>query len=347
MNPSRSRRTFLRSSTIAVAAALAPWPLRAQARPTYADMHSHMAISRGLSSFRDFMAKGNMLLVAEKVIPDGPWLKLVNDRLMARDGRPGETRRSYDVQFGRIRDRARAEGLPTVSSVEALDRVVKEGAPSILLASEGADFLEGDLGYLEKARADGLAMLQLVHYRISDVGDISTESPRHGGLTAFGKEVVRACNRLGILVDVAHCTGAGIEHALEASAKPIVYSHGHVSKDAPSAGQGGIRARAIHSVFAKRLAERGGVIGLWPLWTQYADLEMYTIELARMVEAYGAKHVGIGSDMFGLSPRSTLPSYSEYALLPEYLTKRGMKADEIEAVLGGNFLRVLREALTV
>jgi membrane dipeptidase len=341
-----SRRAFLRTSAIGAAAALTPWPLRAQARPSYADMHSHMAISRGVTSFREFMAKGNMLLVAEKVIPDGPWIKLVNDRLMARDGRPGETRKSFDVQFGRVRERMRAEGLPAASSVEALDRVVKDATPAVVLASEGADFLEGDLAYLEKARADGLAMLQLVHYRISDVGDISTENPRHGGLTAFGKEVVQACNRLGILVDVAHCTSGGIEQALEASTKPIVYSHGHVSRDAPSASQGGIRARAIYAPLAKRLAEKGGVIGLWPLWTQYADLEMYTNELARMVEAYGARHVGIGSDMFGLSPRSAMPSYAEYAALPQYLGKRGMKADEIEAVLGGNFLRVLREALT-
>src|SRR4051812_8479957 len=335
----------MQASAAAAGAALFPWA-RAQARATYADMHSHMSISRGLSSYRDFMAKGNMLLVAEKVIPDGPWIRTVGNRLMAPAGKPGERRKSFDTQVARVRARASKDSLPFVTSTQSLDRVVQDATPALVLASEGADFLEGDLGYLEKTRGEGLVMLQLVHYSISDVGDISTESPRHGGLTAFGKDVVKTCNRAGILVDVAHATSAGIEQALEASSKPMVYSHGHVSASAPSALQSGVVARAIHAPLAKRLAERGGVIGLWPLWTQFNDVEMYSNELARMVETYGARHVGIGTDMFGLYPRSTLPSYAEYALLPEYLGKRGMKPDEIEAVLGGNFLRVLRETIS-
>jgi membrane dipeptidase len=64
-----------------------------------------------------------------------------------------------------------------------------------------------------------------------------------------------------------------------------------------------------------------------------------------MAEAFGTRHVGVGSDMFGLLPRSAMPSYAEFAELPGYLGKRGMKPDEIDAVLGGNFLRVLRETL--
>ncbi len=341
------RRSFLRASAaVAVSAALPSWPLRAQARPRFADMHSHMNFPRGAANFREFMAKGKMLIVAEKAVPDGPFLRLIGDRLRpGRDAKPGELRRSFDVQFGRIRERARAEGLGEVSSVTALERVVAEGTPALVFASEGADFLEGDAGYLEKVRADGLAMLQLVHYRVSDVGDISTEDAKHGGLTPFGKDVVRACNQLGILVDVAHCTTAGIEQALETSSKPVVYSHGHVSQGAPSYLHSGIAARAIHAPLARRLAEKGGVIGLWPLWSQFANIEIYSSELARMAEAYGARHVGVGSDMFGLLPRSAMPSYAEFAELPGYLGKRGMKPEEIEAVLGGNFLRVLRETL--
>jgi len=310
-------------------------------------MHSHMNFRGGPKSFREFMAAGNLLLVAEKAVPDSPLIRPLNDRLaVTREANPGEMRRSFEVQFERIRSRARAEGLPSVTSVESLDRIVKDATPALALSSEGADFLEGDLAYLEKARAAGLVMTQLVHYRISDVGDISTENPRHGGLTPFGKDVVKGCNKLGILVDVAHATSAGIEQALEVSSKPLVYSHGHVSRDAPGASQGGVRARAIHAPLAKRLAEKGGVIGLWPLGSQYQNMEIYTNELGRLVEAYGARHVGIGSDMFGLSPRSAMPSYVEFAQVPGYLAKLGMKPGEIEGIMGGNFLRVLREALS-
>ena len=342
-----SRRSFLRASAIATGAALAPWPLRAQARPRYADMHAHMNVRGGPQSFREFMARGNMLLVAEKAVPDGPLLRYVNDRVMpTREAQPGELRKYFENQSRRMRERARAEGLAIVTSAQSLDRVVAEGTPALACASEGADFLEGDLGYLQQARAEGLVHTQLVHYRISDIGDIATENPRQGGLTAFGKDVLRACNKLGILVDVAHCTSAGIEQALELSSKPVVHSHGFVSRDAPSASQGGVLARAIHAPLAKRLTERGGVIGLQPVPLLYQNLEIFANELARLAEAYGAGHVGIGTDMIGLA-RSTLPSYAEYPLLPDLLAKRGMKPDEIDAVLGGNYVRVLREALTV
>jgi membrane dipeptidase len=126
----------------------------------------------------------------------------------------------------------------------------------------------------------------------------------------------------------------------------VVYSHGHVTQNAPSYLQSGLMARAIHGPLAKRLAEKGGVIGLWPLWSQFANVEVYSNELARMADAFGVPHVGVGSDMFGLVPRSAMPGYAEYAELPGYLGKRGMKPEEIDAVLGGNFVRVLREILS-
>lgn len=345
-----NRRRFLKlaGTTIAsgAAAALLPSVARAQAQPLrFADMHTHLGLKQGLA-IRDSMTKNGMLIVAEKVIPDGPLTRRTPSGLRSfRDAKPGELRRNFEVAFGRRREKARQEGLVEIASVEALDRVLKERVPAIVLCSEGADFLEGDLAYLDKARADGLAHLQLVHYyRSSGVGDVSTEEPAHGGLTAFGKDVVRACNRLGMLVDVAHCTSAGIEQTLEISTKPVIYSHGHVSAGAPQASHGALAARAIYAPLAKQLAEKGGVIGLWPLWLSYANLDLYADELARLVQTYGVEHVGIGTDMFGL-PRTIIPSYDEFAELPGYLAKRGMKDAGIEAVLGGNYIRVLRQAL--
>ena len=105
-------------------------------------------------------------------------------------------------------------------------------------------------------------------------------------------------------------------------------------------------ARAIHAPLAKKLADKGGVIGLWPLWNAYPNLNLYADELMRLVQAYGATHVGIGTDMDGLG-RSTLPSYAEFAELPGYLAKRGLNEAGIEAVLGGNYIRALREAMRV
>lgn len=289
-----------------------------------------------------------MLVIAEKVVPDMLLLRNVGNRLASvREAKPGELRWNFETDFAGRSTRAKGEGLLAVTSAEVLDRVVADRVPAIVLASEGADFLEGDLAYLERVRAQGLVHLQLVHfYWTSVIGDIATEDPKHGGLTAFGKDVVRACNRLGILVDIAHCAEKAMEHALEISSKPVIYSHGHVSAGAPHPSQGGIAARGIHAPLAKQLAGQGGVIGLWPNRSIYANLDLYANAIARAVQAYGADHVGIGTDMFGV-PRSVVPNYREFARLPGYLAQRGLQDPEIGAVLGGNYLRVLRQALVV
>jgi membrane dipeptidase len=325
-------------------------PLQVHAQPVsrFADMHAHLWIKQG-ESMRSFMANNGMLLVAEKLIPDSSFIRWSSTRqgLAAwRDAAPGEVRRSFEFQVQRALKRFEAQGLPMVTSPGSLDKVVKERTPAVVLSSEGGDFLEGDLGYLDKIRARGLVHLQLLHYRLAELGDISTEPPKYAGLSEFGKDVVRACNRLGILVDCAHGTSAGIEQMIDLSAKPIIYSHGHVSAGTPALGHGFAAARAIHAPLAKKLADKGGVIGLWPLWNSYANLDLYSDELMRLVGAYGAAHVGIGTDMDGLG-RSTLPSYAEFAQLPAYLSRRGLNDAGVEAVLGGNYIRVLREAMSV
>ena len=325
-----------------------PVRLHAQQPLRFADMHAHLFFKQG-ENMRAFMAANGMLVVAEKIIPDTTLIRFSRLRQSygaIREANPGEVRRSFEFQLQRLVARMKAQSLPAIGSVEALDRVLKERSPALVIASEGADFLEGEVGYLEKVRAQGLVHLQLLHYRLAEAGDISTEEPKYGGLSAHGKDVVRACNRLGILVDVAHATSAGIEQALEISTKPVIYSHGHVSPFMPARWSGGIPARAIHAPVARRLADKGGVIGLWPLWGTYPNLHLYADELMRLVGAYGAAHVGIGTDMDGLG-RSTLPSYAEFAELPGYLAKRGLNEAGIEAVLGANYLRVLRQAMDV
>lgn len=319
---------------------------RSQSIPRFADMHAHLGFKRELS-YRDRMAAGNMLLVAEKATPDSALIRMLGNRLgVTRRANPGELRRNFELGAGARLAKVKEEGLGLVDSPAALDRLLAERRPSIVLAAEGADFLEGDLGYLDKVRAMGLVHLQLVHYYgWSGIGDISTEIPTHGGMTAFGKDLVRACNRLGILVDVAHCTNPGMEQVVEASAKPIVYSHGHVSASLPNASQNGSLARAIHLPVARKIAARGGVVGIWPDWYTYANLDLMADGIARAADQVGAAHVGIGSDMHGLV-RTAMSDYREFSSLERELSKRGLKPDEVEGIMGGNYIRVLREALS-
>ena len=340
------RRDFLRASAALAVGAIAASPEgRAQARTArFCDMHAHLG-SRALS-YREAMGSGDMLLVADKVTPDTPIVRLVGNRLASiREAEAGELRKYFEDGLKRRRSRIRAEGIAQVSAPDVLDRVLAERSPAIAISAEGADFLEGDLGYLERARAQGLVHLQLVHYYTQSlIGDIATQPARHDGLTAHGKDLVRACNRLKILVDVAHCSNAAMEQALEICAKPLVYSHGHISANAPRPSQAGAIARAIHLPVARRIAEKGGVVGLWPNGLIFANLELYADELVRMISLLGIAHVGIGSDMNGIR-RTIMPGYAQFAALEAALASRGLAPKDISAVLGGNYVRVLREAL--
>jgi membrane dipeptidase len=309
-------------------------------------MHSHIGLQRGPADVREAMTKNGMLLIARKLVADMPVIRRTQSRglHMFREPRPGELAKFWDSWIEILRAQDRKLGLAEIVSAEGLDRAVGAGEPVVAIAAEGADFLDGDLKRLEAARALGLVHLQLVHYRVSELGDISTERPVHNGLTAFGKEVVVACNRLGVLIDIAHGTSAVIDQAVELSTRPIIYSHGHIISGEPHWTHGQARARAIHKPLALKIAKKGGVIGIWPLGSMYRTLNAYADALLDAAEALGPAHVGVGTDMDGL-PSSAMPGYEEFAALEEILARRQIKADDIENMLGRNYLRVLRQSL--
>jgi hypothetical protein len=93
---------------------------------------------------------------------------------------------------------------------------------------------------------------------VNELGDIQTEAPVHGGLTVFGRAVVREMNRLGIVVDVAHATHAVVAGVVETTTQPIILSHSNI-QDA------GGWARFISPEHARLVAKAGGVIGAMPI----------------------------------------------------------------------------------
>lgn len=344
------RRRFL-ASTLAcgAAAALRPLVAAAQERPlSYVDMHTHIGILGGRANVREAMSRNGMLVIARKIVGDGPVIRRFPGRgiQQVREPTAGELASRFDASFENVHKEHLAQGVIEIVDAQVLQRVIAGPQPAVVLAAEGGDFLDGDMQRLENARRGGLLHLQLVHYRVSELGDVSTERPRHGGLTTFGKEVVAACNRLGILIDVAHATSDGIAQALEISTRPMIYSHGHVTSTAPYWTHGGVRARAIHAPLAKRIAQKGGVIGIWPLGSQYTSLDAYVRALLDTAEAIGAAHVGIGSDMFGLDGNTVIPGYEQFPMIEEMLVRRGLKSEDVRNIMGANYLRVLENALT-
>jgi membrane dipeptidase len=312
-------------------------------------MHSHIGILGERVRIRDAMASNGMLVVARKIVADGPVIRRFPGKgiQQVREPASGELAARFERLIERMKLEHKTENLAEVVDVASLRRVLAGTEPAIVLASEGADFVEGDMKRLEAARRAGLVHLQLVHYRVSEIGDISTDRPVHNGLTAFGKEVVAACNSLRILVDVAHCTPDGVAHALEISKKPLIYSHGHVISTTPHWTQRAARARAISSGQARSIAEKGGVIGIWPLGSQFGSLDSYASGLLDTAQTVGVAHVGVGTDLFGLGGSTVVPGYEQFSQLQELLERRGVSAEDSRKMLGGNYLRVLEQALAV
>src|SRR5262245_56390452 len=108
----------------------------------------------------------------------------------SREPVPGQLYQDTVMRLERVLVRAREGRVRLVLGPGDLAGDRAAGPPGALVAFEGADALEGDLARVEEFRGLGVRSIQLVHYRINELGDIQTEAPRHGGLTAFGCAVV-------------------------------------------------------------------------------------------------------------------------------------------------------------
>jgi membrane dipeptidase len=104
------------------------------------------------------------------------------------------------------------------------------------------------------------------------------------------------------------------------------------------------QARAIHQPLAEKIAKKGGVVGVWPIGSQFRSLEAYADRLIELAGVLGPEHVGVGSDTFGL-PTTVIPGYEAFPALEEIFIKRGVSAGDSANILGRNYLRVLRQAL--
>ena len=88
------------------------------------------------------------------------------------------------------------------------------------------------------------------------------------------------------------------------------------------------------------------MIGIWPLGSQFGSLESYLSGLLDTVQTVGPAHVGVGTDLFGLGGSTVIPGYEQFGRLEELMVRRGLKTEDVRNMLGGNYLRVLEQALT-
>jgi membrane dipeptidase len=246
-----------------------------------------------------------------------------------RDPEPGECLAGVDDYL------ASFEATGTRIAREPAD--IRAGDPALVLAVEGCDFLEGDLDRLDLLEARGVRSVQLTHYLVNETGDIQTAPPVHGGLTRFGAEAVRRMNRLGIIVDVAHCSEATVAGVVDAASKPILCTHANLKEPGHPDGD---HPRYLSPEYARMVVSTGGVIGAWiaVLWEE--RLPGMIRHLFRLIDAVGIDHVGIGTDLPAGAAKTEMPDFSRHAELADALRSSGMTEDEVTKVCAGNWLRV-------
>jgi membrane dipeptidase len=314
------------------------------------DLHSHaggIASTRRMREGSAFglvaqpMRQGGMAAICHAVVSDGPTHRVMGDGRIHpyREPNPGELYEYSQLAFGRVHDLASSQGLVVIKDAAGL-RAARAGTASVIIAAEGADFLEGKVDRVDETYSKWtLRHLQLTHYRVNELGDIQTEEPVHGGLTDTGAEVIRRCNRIGVVVDVAHGTYDLVRRAASVTTKPLVLSHTSLS---PNPARYSRRISAEH---ARVIASTGGVIGVWPPASEFGTLTGLATGMARLVDVVGIDHVGLGSDMLGLTGPSVFPDYDQLPGLAAALIGAGFSVTDATKLLGGNYARVFGATL--
>ena len=348
-----NRRTLLIAGSAApFAAALgsrAPASDRRGPAVPIADMHAHHffvgpnpAARRPLGAF---MAAGGATLVAWSLVGDMPWLGRGLKGLVQKGApAPGDATAWFRGEMARVKAHLAGQKLGAALTPADVDRALA-GEPSVVLAVEGASFLDDGIAGLEAAHAEGVRHLQLVHYVRNAVGDFQTERPEHGGLTELGRQTVAECNRLGILIDLAHATEAGVEQALAASKAPMVWSHGSVTRSKPTWKQAAVSARRLPLDTARAITAKGGVVGLWGLASDIGGtVDGYAAKIMEMAGWLGPEHVAFGSDIGALAG-SPVATFADLRRVVDHLARRGVSDADLHAIAIGNYARVLGQAM--
>lgn len=247
---------------------------------------------------------------------------------------PGALYANTLEQLAVIEQAIERDDLIAVRSPQDAEQKRETVKPGILVGCEGGDMLEGNLERVQELHARGVRLIQLVHFRVNELGDIQTEDPVHAGLTPFGADALRACNRLGIIVDVAHATFEGTRQAAKIATRPLLLSHTFLT-DRPRR-----YTRGITREHALEVTRTGGVVGVVPFPNAFPTLEDYIAGIARMVDAVGVNHVGIGGDLAGIRGAPPYRRFEQFPALVQMLRSHGFSSEDVAKIAGGNFMRL-------
>jgi membrane dipeptidase len=311
------------------------------------DVHSHGG-STGITSkappngdVANAMRTGSLAVACLADVPDWPVLARSAERGLAaiRAPAPGELYLYHRDRLAWMDELVASHGVRRALNAADLEAAHKAGEPAIIADVEGLDFLEGKLERLEEAHRRGIRHVQLVHYTPNDIGDFQTGTITHQGLTEFGAEVIRACDRLGFVCDIAHATEDMAKQAVKVATKPLLLSHTAVL-GSRAMGPTPLSGRQVSPSHAQAIADTGGSVGIWHF---FPSIDRYVDGLKEMADIVGVDQVSIGTDQF--DARGCVEDYTRWVQLVAAMLRGGFTPEETGKIAGGNYLRIFRAAV--
>jgi membrane dipeptidase len=266
-------------------------------------------------------------------------------------------------------------------TAEDVERSFRRGRIASMIGMEGGHSIDNSLATLRMTYALGARYMTLTHNNHTAWADSAAEAPVHGGLTAFGEEVVREMNWLGMIVDLSHVSPETMEDALRVSTAPVIFSHSSaravtdvprnvpdtVLRQLPKNG-GVVMITFVPGFISTAVVEHGrrasaeqarlrtampnddaGQKAAMAAWQKTnpeprATLAQVADHIDHVRKVAGIDHIGLGSDFDGITTVPVgLEDVSTYPALTVELLKRGYSDDDVKKILGLNVLRVLRQ----
>lgn len=225
-----------------------------------------------------------------------------------------------------------------------IEEAVKANKIAAVLSIEGGEALQGDLGVLRMLYRLGVRSICLTWNHRNEIADGVKDESSGGGLTPFGREVVKEMNRLGMLIDLSHMSKTGFWDVLECTSAPVIVSHSNAQR--LCAHRRNLTDKQIMAV-----KDNGGVIGinLYPEFlnnSKEATIKDIINHIEYIASLAGPDHIGLGADFDGVDGLPAgINGVQDIEKIFNELAKLNYSSENIEKFAGKNFLRVIQNVL--